>query len=315
MKILITCLSFNTYTGSELYVYELARELSKEHEVHIVYRFGGELVERITSSTFVKCFSFDSPPNYFLGNGYTKYEKDGELKPTEKNIFYKISNEHQYDLILANHKMIAEPIIGLYHAPVINIIHSEIIPKFEDPIIAPNVKGYIAVRESIKNHLINKWGINKPIEVIGNPIDCDRFNTKDTLPPSICEYYLFVGSYDYLRKNAIDELINRAKDEGKEVYLCGRDYPNDFPEHVTVFPPMWNVEFLVKNAYTVASILFGRTAIEGYLCGRTVLIYDVDERGNILNISHEFKNQKTVTEWYNSETIVKEIIKYAKSVI
>ena len=50
-----------------------------------------------------------------------------------------------------------------------------------------------------------------------------------------------------------------------------------------------NIESYVKNCSETAGILLGRTTIEGWLCGKSGWIYDVDKEGNILS-----KNQHEV---------------------
>ena len=58
IRVLIGCLFFGNYTGSELHVYELAKELTKNNcEVHIVSQLGTKMVKRI-SKFGVKCFSY-----------------------------------------------------------------------------------------------------------------------------------------------------------------------------------------------------------------------------------------------------------------
>jgi len=69
LKVLIGCLFFGSYTGSELHVYELAKELTKQNcEVHIVSQLGDKMVKRIQKFG-VKCFPLQEPPGYKLGDG------------------------------------------------------------------------------------------------------------------------------------------------------------------------------------------------------------------------------------------------------
>lgn len=282
MKILISCLQFNTYTGSELYVYEIAKELAKEHDVSIVSSLGGDLVSEIEKFG-VKCFDIKSPPNYVMGDGVTKIKNiDGEIFTSIRGEFYKYSNEHKYDLLILNHYPISKYIVKMYDTPAINIIHSEIIPKFEDPVFNPNIKKYVAVRPSIKDHLMQKWGIeHDKIEVVYNPIDNSLFNEHNIKDLG---YYLFVGSYDYLRKQVIEDFIGLAKSSGKETWLIGRGYPNFNDRMVKTIgsvPPEHIAKF-TKECSCVGSIMLGRTAMEGFHCDKPVWIYEVDEIGNII---------------------------------
>jgi glycosyltransferase involved in cell wall biosynthesis len=262
-------------------VYEIAKELAKEHDVSIVSSLGGELVSKIEEAG-VKCFDIKTPPNYSMGDGVKKIkDTSGNIFTSTRGEFYKVSNEHQYDLLLLNHYQISRHIVKMYDAPAVNIIHSEIIPKFEDPVFHPNIKKYVAVRPSIKEYLIDKWDIDKnKIEVIYNPIDTSLFNWDGVKDRG---YYLFVGSYDYLRKQAIEDFIKLAKSNGKETYLVGRGYPDFNDPMVKTFepvPPEYIARF-TKECSCVGSVMLGRTAMEGFHCDKSAWIYDVDERGNI----------------------------------
>jgi len=316
MRILISCLSFSSYTGSELYVYELAKELSKKHDVHILSNIGGDLVQRIEPYG-VQCFDIKSPPNYFLGDGITKYQDTlNNTHTTIKGKFYKTSNNYNYDLLILNQTNISKCVLDLYDIPAINIIHSEVLPKFEDPLIHKNVKGYIAIRPEIKKTLIEKWNIKKPIEVIYNPVDTKRFNTNIYYNSYLdSDYILFVGSNDYLRHNAINDLIEYSRKINKKLYLVGRGFENFALEynHVKTFKPCWDIEKYVKEAYMVASILMGRTVIEGWLCGKTAIIYDINHKGDIL--SKIKKTPPVDLNKFNAEYVTNNIMKYASSII
>ncbi len=303
MKILISCLSFKSYTGSELYVYELAKELIKEHDVDIISNIGGDLVDKVEEFG-VKCYDIKSPPNYSLGDGVSKIIKNGKTELTKKDKFYKTSTDTKYDLMLLNHPAISKVILDLYDAPAINIIHSEVLPEYEHPIEHPNIKSYIAIRPKIKDYLIKEWGIeSEKIKVVYNPIDIDRFNKVDVEDNG---YVLFVGSYDYLRIHAISDLIKYSKSVGKELWLLGRDYPNFLEPWVKTFPPTWDVESYVKNASEVASVMLGRTVFEGWLCGKPARIYDINNRGNINSV--ENKNSPICLDEINPNNVVKSIL-------
>ena len=306
MKILISCLSFNSYTGSELYVYELARELAREHDVDIISgNVGGDLVDRVSVSG-VKCYDIKSPPNYFLGDGQKQYIINGEIKTTVKGNYYKLSNDTKYDLMLLSHPAISQLILDLYDAPALNIVHSEVLPKFEYPLKHKNVKGYITVRQSIKDYLIDQCGIeDNKIKVVFNPVDTERFNDQNTSDKG---YVLFVGSYDYLRKKSIEHLIDRAEQLGKELWLVGRGYPDFQKSWVKTFEPTWDVENFTKKCSSVASVMWGRTVIEGNLCRKSAIVYDVDEQGNIVNI-HNLPYMPILG--VNPKNVVKEILSFA----
>lgn len=73
------------------------------------------------------------------------------------------------------------------------------------------------------------------------------------------------------------------------------------------------VERYVKECEETPSILMGRTTIEGWLCGKSGWVYQIDDQGNILN--KELKGVPSDVEKYKSENIVSEIIEEYESVI
>jgi glycosyltransferase involved in cell wall biosynthesis len=169
--------------------------------------------------------------------------------------------------------------------PKISTIHSEVI-SLEEPVINDNIVKYICIRPEIQEHIINNFKIDKDkTEVIYNPIDTNRFNTKNTKDDG---YILFVGSIDYLRENTIKDLVDYSKSIGKELWLVGDD-KSDYlvslleNQHVKHFPSTDKVEMFVKNCSETAGILLGRTTIEGWLCGKSGWIYNVDENGHIFS--------------------------------
>ena len=53
--------------------------------------------------------------------------------------------------------------------------------------------------------------------------------------------------------------------------------------HVKYFDETENVEDFIKGASYTVSVLFGRTVIESFMCGKNCLIYDIDDNGAILD--------------------------------
>jgi hypothetical protein len=123
-------------------------------------------------------------------------------------------------------------------------------------------------------------------------------------------YTLFVGTIDYLRQNAIRDLVDKTKSENKELYLVGKNHANYLNEilsnkHVKHFNQTYDVEKFVKNCGETAGILLGRTTIEGWLCGKPGWIYDIDSNGSIKNKTlHQVPNN---LEIFNSEIVAQQI--------
>ena len=71
------------------------------------------------------------------------------------------------------------------------------------------------------------------------------------------------------------------------------------------------VEPYVKNCYETAGILLGRTTIEGWLCGKSGWIYNVDDKGEILNKrKHEVPSDVSKFDYMEVAKKIKE--KYIK---
>ena len=152
-------------------------------------------------------------------------------------------------------------------------VRSEVIPKFEQPIIHPAIKKYISIRDSITEY-IKKFEINEnKIILIDNPFDYNRFNTNYIFKPNKKETILFIGTLDYLRKNILFDLKEMVEKEDKILWIIGANsggYVNQLltkpvnESHVRYFGVKSNVEDYIKKCDITAGIFKGRSSIEGY---------------------------------------------------
>jgi glycosyltransferase involved in cell wall biosynthesis len=305
IKVLLSCLFFKTFTGSELYVYELAKNLQKLNcDVTVMSEIDGPLT-KLAKERGIKSISHMEPPGYKLGDGAWGFNGPNGVEPSKEGMFYKISDV-TYDIIHTQHKPITERICQLYpDIPKITTIHSEVI-SLEDPHIDPSIKSYIAIRPEIKEYLNEKFEIEN-VDVIYNPIDNEKFRPKNIKEENAI---LFVGTIDYLRENTIRDLIEKSKEDGMELWLVGEDksnYLNEILEnkHVKHFKATWTVEPFIQKAKVTAGIQLGRTTIEGWLCGKPGWIYKVDSSGGIL--SKEYYEPPTDLEKYYAENVAKQI--------
>lgn len=286
MKILIGCLLFREFTGSEMYVFELAKNLQK-----------------------LGCDVTITSPH--IGGPLTDLALNLGIKV--HNIKVPFTNKN-YDIIHSQHHPVTQTLLKLFPKnKMICTIHSEVI-SLENPIIHENIKKYITIRPEIQNHIIkNFWIPENKTCVIYNPIDTNKFNTNDTTSGN---YTLFVGTIDYLRQNTIRDLVDKTKSENKELYLVGKNHANYLNEilsnqHVKHFNQTYDVEKFVKNCSETAGILLGRTTIEGWLCGKPGWIYNVDGSGNILN-KERFDIPEDVTKFDSVEVSKKIKEEYIK---
>jgi glycosyltransferase involved in cell wall biosynthesis len=285
IKVLISCLFFKTFTGSELYVFELAKNLMKLNcDVTVMSDIGGPLTD-MAKRLGIKVTSHDNPPGFKMGDGVWGINTPKGVQPSVKGVLYQTSIVN-YDIIHIQHKPIAERIIQLYpDIPKIYSIHSEVI-SLEDPIRHESIKKYIAIRPEIKDYIVNNFEISESdVEIIYNPVDNEKFKSTKTKNENSV---LFVGTIDYLRKNTILDLIEYSKEENKELWLVGEnksDYLSEIlkNDYVKYFPPTWNVESFINRCSETAGIQLGRTTIEGWLCNKPGWIYKVDSEGLILS--------------------------------
>jgi glycosyltransferase involved in cell wall biosynthesis len=285
LKVLLSCLFFKTFTGSEMYVYELARGLKKLNcDVTVLSDINGPL-SQIAKSQGIKVLGFNESPGYKMGDGKWGFNTPQGMQPSQPNMMYKIG-EVDFDIIHTQHTPITNQICQMYpNIDKISTIHSEVI-ELENPVLNESIKKYICIRPEIQEHIINNFNIDaNNTEVVYNPIDTDRFNTKNTKDGG---YVLFVGTLDYLRENTIKDLVEYTKSIGKEFWLVGENKSNYLSDllkngHVKYHNATNKVESFVKKCSETAGILLGRTTIEGWMCGKPGWIYNIDDSGQILN--------------------------------
>lgn len=286
IKVLISCMFFRTFTGSEVYVYELAKALQNENcQVTVLSQIGGPLTD-LARKNGIKCLPFEESPGFKLGDGkWSVMGPDGTPQLSVPTTLYKIS-EVDFDIIHVQHKPVTERILNLY--PTIDkiaTIHSEVI-ELEDPVIHDSIKHYIAIRPEIKEHIIEKFEIpENKISVVYNPVDKNKF---PTLPRNENGYILFVGTVDYLRELAIKDAAEYAISLGKELWLVGEDksiYLKSYLKNTSIkhFLPTWNLKPFIEGAFETAGIQLGRTTIESWMSGKDSWIYKVNENGDIIS--------------------------------
>lgn len=319
LKILIGCLSFSNFTGSELYVLELAKGLIKKgHDVTICSNVENPLAS-IAKSYGIKLANIQEPPGFKAGDGVWKLKTQQGEVTSEPNTLYKISNV-DFDILHLNHKPITEHLLKFYpNTDTVCTIHSEVL-SLEEPVINPQIKKYIAIRPEIKEYIVDSFGIDKDmVDVIYNPIDENKFKPSNHIEKRNKKRTLFVGTIDYLRKNAIIDLIDETRKNNEELWVVGKnngDYLESVVlnhEHVKYFEPTNNVEKFIHQCDETAGILLGRTTIEGWMCGKGGWIYDVDNEGNIK--SKNFYNVPDDIDKFKSSTVIDNIIKSYSEII
>lgn len=252
MKIQQVINRYGNLTGSELYVYDLSRKLVEMgHEVSIkpINVLNGELLNK-TVAAGVGIGQFDHPD------------------------------------IVHSHQTEATKRALMYGAPIIQTVHSEVLPAYEKPLINKQIKKYIAIRDTVFSYVQSLGVDEKLIEFIPNGIDEFKFTPEPIYSTESVSTVLFAGPDDFLRKDAILDLVDQARRGQIKLILIGSGH-NYNEENIVSFPPIFQIEEIVKRCDYTASVLMGRSTIEGWLCGKPGIIYDIDDVGAILNITTE----------------------------
>jgi glycosyltransferase involved in cell wall biosynthesis len=307
IKVLIGCLFFRNLTGSELYVYELAKNLIKNNcDVTVISQIGGPLTD-MANKVGIKCIPFEHAPGFKLGDGKWEFNSTNGVQKSVPNVMYKVSDVN-FDLIHIQHKPVAERLCEWYpDIDKIYSIHSEII-ELENPIKHKSIKKYISIRPEIKEYIVNNFDIPEDIvEVIYNPVDNEKFKPKQNESSSSV---LFVGTLDYLRRETIMDLLDYTKENNKELWIMGEDKSNYLSSllsqsNVKYFNPSFNVEFLINQCEETAGIQLGRTTIESWMCGKPSWIYKVNSLG-VVETKEKYYPPNDLEKYY-SNNVAKQI--------
>jgi predicted Fe-Mo cluster-binding NifX family protein len=318
-RVLLGCINFNSYTGSELHVYELAKQLVNQGcDVTICSNIGGDIAQRALKQG-IKLVSIAEPPGYKVGDGQWQIMgPDGKLVISKANTLYRIKPV-TFDIIHLNHTPVTNLLLQLYpEVPAICTIHSEVIP-LEAPVKHDNIKKYIAIRPEIKDFMVKEHDIpEEMINVVYNPIDEKRFRVLSDAN-AFNGRTLFVGTLDYLRKETLLDLVKTTKEEGKELWIVGKENGVTANEiigdntHVTYHQPTWDIEKYIHKCDITVGILLGRTTIEGWMCGKPGWIYDVNDKGQIQSKTlHEAPRDSSKTR---GDMVANQIIEEYKEIL
>jgi hypothetical protein len=99
LNVLISCLFFQKFTGSEMYVFELAKNLVKQNcDVTIVASETNGPLVLMATKLGIKVKNIKETPGYKLGDGKWGVMTPEGPKPSMPNNYYKISETH-FDII------------------------------------------------------------------------------------------------------------------------------------------------------------------------------------------------------------------------
>lgn len=261
MKILIACQFFNYCSGSAMYIHDLAIELKRRnHEVTILSQVGGEIA------------------NSALKEG---------IRLIDFSQIFDIQDEY-FDVLHLNQKFPAEMAIEYFpNVPAVMTLHSSL--GIEEPYLHPNIKHYVAAKESE----VKKFNELHPV-LIHIGVNFEKYNTKnyekvkkDKQDLGIKQKTIvFIGTFDKLREKALMDLYQCTQTKNMALVFVGRSMlPYTPPKEISMVPETFFIEKWMEAADGVASILLGRTAIEAWACGKEYWCYDVNEKGDILGMT------------------------------
>ena len=320
IKVLIGCLSFANLTGSELYTFELAKELIKQNcDVTICSTIGMPL-SGMAKKLGIKLASIQEPPGFKLGDGKWHVNGPQGLVASQPNVLYNVEKV-DFDVVHMNHKPVTEHLLRFYpNTPVICTIHSEVL-DLEAPVISPEIKKYIAIRPEIKQYIVDNFGIDSnDVDVIYNPIDNSRFKIVKNNEKREKKRILSVSTIDYLRKNMLIDLINNSVIDDYELWIVGKKNGDDYlselikdKPNIKYFEATKNIEGFIHQVDETAGVLLGRVTIESWMCGKPSWIYDISSNGDI--ISKSLHQVPLDIDKFNSESVVKQIIGLYKEIL
>jgi len=281
MKILIGCLFFRQYTGSELYCLYLAKELKRRgFDVTVA---GMYIHLPITSEAT------------FYG-----------IKVVELS---QLTGDEQFDVIHCQHKPVTEHLCQLYPTtPKVMTIHS-IVYDLERPVKHDSIKHYVAIANHERDFIISNYGIPAgKVSTIYNPVDSSKFNKENTTEDN---FVLLAGTVDYMRKQMIYDAAQWARDNGKRFVLIGYDhgdYLSDLRKSrdIIYYQPIPNIEMMVKSCHIACGLFIGRTTIEAWMCGKSVLSYKFNASGGI--VSREVLAPPSDIDLYSSDRVAESLI-------
>jgi glycosyltransferase involved in cell wall biosynthesis len=261
MKILLGCLNVNGLGGSEMYHYELAKELFLANN-------------DVTLFTLKNINPLDPLRQKLTELGV-------------KQIDFNSFKSDDYDIIISSQPDVNKFFINnTCEIPIISIIHSEI--RSEDPVIHSRIKHYICIRQSIKDLLINFYKIPKEnISLIYNPIDKSRFNPKGSNKVKKTTGIFIGGARDNIRIKALNHIASQCIENDWDLWIMSNEKLDYDHPNIKYLTPCLDTETFVKQVHFTVGILMGRTTLEGWCCGVPGYMYLIDVYGDIINIETE----------------------------
>jgi glycosyltransferase involved in cell wall biosynthesis len=270
-----------------MYNYTLAIELAKSHDVTLLSNYKTWCEMDDTRHDILHGLQHAGVHTIDISKAFTSFK--------------------QYDIAIISQQTMYPYVKQMKPYRIINVIHSEY--DVEQPILDDNVE-YVAIRPSIKDRLVKSFGIpESKVRVIYNGVDRERFAPIGERIDLGRTRIIIPCTLDPLREKFLLYWIDVAKrSRSTMVELYGKDCGAKLgvlPENVSVNPPTFHIEDVMRHASYVAGILLGRVNLEARSMGIESLIHDPikPEKYNIFYPSEEEFDKK-----HNIVNVAKEII-------
>jgi glycosyltransferase involved in cell wall biosynthesis len=182
----------------------------------------------------------------------------------------------------------------------IHVIHSEY--DCETP--RPRMEHYVAIRPSIKKHLVKEHHIPADkISIVYNGIDLERFAP---VPKVKKDYFKIVipATRDSLRQKMFNYYAKRASKDYR-VYIYGRQFSANIKgDYVYQFDEVDNIEEHMADADLVAGILLGRVNLEARAMNIKSIIHNPDDPEDFYEY---YPDRKTFEEKHDIKRVAKQL--------
>jgi hypothetical protein len=160
LKVLVGCLKLHNTSPEQTYILNLITSLVKNNcDVSVVSNINDKFSDKL-KKLGVKIYQLNEPPNFKLGDGkWVLNGPNGQKVTSVENNLYKISNK-DYDILYLSQTPIINHLLRLYpDTETICSVHS--CESIDEPVINEQIVNYVAINETIKKELIEKYNINE----------------------------------------------------------------------------------------------------------------------------------------------------------
>ncbi len=207
---------------------------------HHLERTGGTEAFTYAMATSLKRQGYDV--EYFCA-------KQGKVSERIESLGIPFLSRKRYDLILLNHKPIADRLCG--KGTIIQTCHG-VIPEIEQPSRYADI--WVGVSEEVRKH-VDSLGL--PVTTIWNGIDCERFK------PVIQLHDRLTTVLSLCQSEQAHAVVKECCEHLNVEFLRADKQMDD----------VWEIEEMMNRADLVVGI--GRSLYDAMACGRAIVSFDI----------------------------------------